>query len=732
MKSNMTHDFGVVAPSGNLVISGDRKRPVEPRDLFTAQCTPSGGELWTTCFEGTGSALGHGTALTTDGLGNVYITGSSTAKYRAQGQKEWSRLLAPTTEDSNAAAVSVDGDGNVYVGGQNIEKYDDNGQLLWSVDAGNVDVVDLLADDAGTVYITGRTTHNPGVTDDIATFKLNANGDKVWERIYNGPLAGIDYPVTSVLDRNGDVVIAGDSEGIGTQKDYVIIKYAASSGAQLWLNRFNGPQNGDDEVAGLAVDSENGVYVSGSQPGTREFLTVKYDQGGVITWLKEKDIGTWNTRSVDVEINANDQIYVLGHRPGTRNDGSSHLVKYTVDGEELWAADVLGAPVDLGVDGQGNAYVLGYRDSEETGRDVSVVSYSPVGAETESFSYNNPGNRDDFPVALTVDKHDNIAVLVNEVRVPSSFSNPKGYIMTVIRYVQASSTAPQAPQLVLPLDDANNVELKAQFVWNSTVGADFYHVQIASDSLFSELIQEFYGVTQTTKSADLSSNTAYFWRVAAVNAGGLSTWSEHWQFTTAVQRPSAPILLSPDANETGVSITPTFMWRKADLATSYVVHVDDDSVFVTPEFAFSVASDTSIAWNSETPLANTTRYFWRVRSENDDGAGVWSPVRAFTTETPTGVDENNADVPAEFALFQNYPNPFNPATTIKYAVAKRAHVSLTVFNIRGEVVDHLVDEMQEPGVYSVIWRSPDTASGVYFAKLEAQDFRFVMKLTLIR
>ena len=57
--------------------------------------------------------------------------------------------------------------------------------------------------------------------------------------------------------------------------------------------------------------------------------------------------------------------------------------------------------------------------------------------------------------------------------------------------------------------------------------------------------------------------------------------------------------------------------------------------------------------------------------------------------------------PNEFYLFQNYPNPFKEKTTIKYCVAYKTRVRITVFNIGGKMIEKLVDEEKEAGTYKV-------------------------------
>ena len=65
----------------------------------------------------------------------------------------------------------------------------------------------------------------------------------------------------------------------------------------------------------------------------------------------------------------------------------------------------------------------------------------------------------------------------------------------------------------------------------------------------------------------------------------------------------------------------------------------------------------------------------------------------------------DSEIPKEFALFQNYPNPFNPVTTFQYQLPKAEHVTLTIYNLMGQKVRTLVNEVKQPGSYKIEWNS---------------------------
>jgi hypothetical protein len=89
-------------------------------------------------------------------------------------------------------------------------------------------------------------------------------------------------------------------------------------------------------------------------------------------------------------------------------------------------------------------------------------------------------------------------------------------------------------------------------------------------------------------------------------------------------------------------------------------------------------------------------------------------------------------LPREYALGQNYPNPFNPATTIKYQLPQECKVTLQIFNLLGQEVATLVNELKQAGRYEMQWNAENFPSGVYFYRLRAGEFVRSMKLVILR
>jgi flagellar hook assembly protein FlgD len=83
-------------------------------------------------------------------------------------------------------------------------------------------------------------------------------------------------------------------------------------------------------------------------------------------------------------------------------------------------------------------------------------------------------------------------------------------------------------------------------------------------------------------------------------------------------------------------------------------------------------------------------------------------------------------------LAQNHPNPFNPKTIISYQLAGGSDVELSVYNLLGQKVATVVKQKQASGVYQVEWDASLYASGIYYYKIVAGEFRAVKKMILLK
>ena len=119
----------------------------------------------------------------------------------------------------------------------------------------------------------------------------------------------------------------------------------------------------------------------------------------------------------------------------------------------------------------------------------------------------------------------------------------------------------------------------------------------------------------------------------------------------------------------------------------------------------------------------------------EDGATVGTPFEPYQlTATLISTD---GDYPVfSTKLNSNFPNPFMHSTTISFGLKDKSHVTLSVYNIKGQLVETLIDDEMVPGIYEIPWDvksgNQKLASGVYFYKLETKNKTFIKKMILMK
>jgi hypothetical protein len=309
--------------------------------------------------------------------------------------------------------------------------------------------VALALDAAGNVYITG-SSRGSYTGDDYATVKYNSAGVEQWVARYNGPVNGDDQVAALAVDDAGNVYVTGESEGSGTYYDYATVKYN-SAGVEQWVARYNGPANYWEKATALAVDDVGNVYVTGESDGSgtgHDYATVKYNSAGIEQWVARYNGPTndWDEANA-LAVDGTGNVYVTGRSFSATYDDFA-TVKYNSAGVEQWVARYNGPAndwdeaADLAVDDAGNVYVTGGSEGSGTYSDYATVKYNSAGIEQWVARYNGPVNNPDGAIALAVDDAGNVYVT------GSSGSIPPGSNYTTVKYVQIpSSTGDGSPHI---------------------------------------------------------------------------------------------------------------------------------------------------------------------------------------------------------------------------------------------------------------------------------------------
>ncbi len=206
---------------------------------------------------------------------------------------------------------------------------------------------------------------------------------------------------------------------------------------------------------------------------------------------------------------------------------------------------------------------------------------------------------------------------------------------SIVRFFRSACPIPPGlPRLRSPGDQQTGVELKPEFIWEPVDGAMKYTIEISTDEKFEYLVKKttvdtlYYVLLQ-----DLLPGTKYHWHVRAENECGASKeWSATWSFTTTPKGIlSAPELLYPENGILINELNPEFYWKPVPGAANYRIQISKSPDFgkyeehVT-EKNYWKCTEEKKAEGECAPLDPDTRYFWRVRAEDEDGTilGEWS------------------------------------------------------------------------------------------------------------
>ena len=166
-------------------------------------------------------------------------------------------------------------------------------------------------------------------------------------------------------------------------------------------------------------------------------------------------------------------------------------------------------------------------------------------------------------------------------------------------------------------------------------------------------------------------------------------------------------------------------WRTAAEVNSHSFNIyrDGDRIAIVP--AAGEAHDYIYV---DRHVTNDVSYSYQLSDVDVSGAETLHPV--ISSVTPTVL-------PVAYSLSQNYPNPFNPTTEISYGLPARTHVTLKVYNLLGQEVVTLVDAEKAAGRHTASWNTFDgqaaqVASGIYFYRLETEDFSATRKMVFLK
>ncbi|MBL8017839.1 MAG: T9SS type A sorting domain-containing protein [Ignavibacteria bacterium] len=129
---------------------------------------------------------------------------------------------------------------------------------------------------------------------------------------------------------------------------------------------------------------------------------------------------------------------------------------------------------------------------------------------------------------------------------------------------------------------------------------------------------------------------------------------------------------------------------------------------------------------------------YRASGSADSSITLWSQAPgtsafcSYNILSTIGIQPTGNEVADKYSLSQNYPNPFNPSTDIRFSIAKQTVVKITIFDMTGKEIEQLYNGELSAGNYKAEWDAAGHSSGVYFYRLETDNFTDTKKMVLVK
>ncbi|UOQ64713.1 SBBP repeat-containing protein [Hymenobacter volaticus] len=737
--------------SGNVYVTGNAYAGNQG-DYLTLKYSTTGQPQWEARYNGPASGYDLARDLAVDAAGNVAVTGTSdngssydyaTVRYSTSGQQLWAtRYNGGGNSYDEATGVALDAAGNVAVTGfantgNNNWNYvtifyaSANGQRVWlreynGPDNGYDEAKDIAVDANGSVAVAGRSYNSSGESDYV-TLKYSNVGQQLWEARYNGPARGDDEATALAVDAAGNVLVTGTSFAGSRNFDYATLKYAATTGEQMWVSIFTGTQTSSPatQAKDMAVDPVGNVVVTGLTPvgsGSNSYATVKYAATGQKLWEARYSFGFISADLLAVEVDAAGNVYIAG---SFNNEYTT--IKYDgASGRQLWVRRYFPGVInrgnrvtDLVVDAAGNAYVTGASVMGiTTGFDYATIKYSPSGEQLWAMRYVSA--RNDIPSSLTLDAAGNVFVTgisyseqFNRIESTTIKYSPSGQVQWVARY---DDPVREDNPTAITVDAVGNVYVTGTSTLKySSSGTLLWTAQYFSNG--TAIAVDAAGNVLVTGTGYLNGNASQGVWVTAKCDG--ATGQRLWQVfsgagNTTDQAVDMAIDSAGDAYVTGVSVNGTSNYNTIKYAgtSGHVLWETRDN---TPSIDNNRPVRVVVDAAGSVVVAGTT-----LASPTDPDYLIIKYTQASSTAS-TAVLTTRATLTALGNMQQElavYPNPAAGQASVSFRPMLDGPAQVAVYNQLGQQVASLYEGAVRKGQhYELPLHSHKLAPGLYICSL---------------
>jgi len=448
--------------SGNIYVTGGSYNTSTRYDIVVMKYSPAGTPVWIDLFDGELGLDDKPAAIVVDLRQDIVVSGSTigaassdfvTIKYDPLGIRKWIQFYdGPAHGFDQSFAACVDSMSNVIVTGRSrgintggdltVIKYNRDGiprDTAWVTGAGDQSDqgIAMLADARGKIYVTGLV-YSPSTNTDFVTLQFSPTLGELWRAYYNGPANGKDYPAGLALDGSGNVFVTGTSLASGSLTDVATVKYSGA-GKELSVDRFDGVAHLNDQANMITSDLGGNIYIAGSttdESGVQMALLIKSGKSIEEQWPVRYDgPGVSLDSACDIAVDSSGNVCVITESIRDAGSVSISTTKYDAQGSVLWNS--LYAPTDswagwpraVALDKDGSAIVLGKTFGVYPKTDYLTIKYDANGGE-EWMQWDQGDGGYNFPVAVAIDES-------SSVYVGGYSSNPTThYDFTVLKYSQ--------------------------------------------------------------------------------------------------------------------------------------------------------------------------------------------------------------------------------------------------------------------------------------------------------
>jgi hypothetical protein len=478
------------------------------------------------------------------------------------------------------------------------------------------------------------------------------------------------------------------------------IKYN-SSGVEQWRRRYHGPHN-QENAKSICVDNLGNVYVAGSSLNAGsgydfDIITIKYSPNGDQLWTaRYGDPSNRVDGAASLAVDSYGNVYVAGSSQ-SQTKYEIVLLKYLSTGTLEWKRNYRGEyslndfANSMMLDVNGNIIITGNSDRDSNFTDIITLKYNSDGVlKWKSISGSLNRNISSYATCMALDRFGNVYS-----------AGWKEKLHTVNK-----------SDIILIKHDSSGHQLWIK-TYDGTANGNDVIVSMQADTSGNIYVT---GVTE-----GLLSNKDII--TAKYDATGNILWQNIYndELSNYIDQP-AEMVIDGKANIyiVGSSLSDA---TNGDLLMIKYDYNGIQKWLQKYSYKGGQCSGFSIALDYNSNIL--------VEGAIDTAAENNSLVTLKYSQS-TEVQQISTSLPNKFHLSQNYPNPFNPNTVISFQLPVAGFVKLKVFDLLGREIANLVNENLSAGSYKYDFNASALPSGIYFYKLETENFSETRKMVLVK